>query len=95
MVLKVKKIIGIENFTIICEFNTGDKKRIEVLPLILNHSHLNGIEQLNNKSIFNRVAIGECGELYWENIITSKSNEVWNYDISREFIFNFGTSVNQ
>jgi len=94
MLHKVKKIIEIQNFAIICEFNTGAQKKIEVLPLLLKHSHLKGIQQLNQKSIFDQVAIGEMGELFWKNVITSKSNEIWNYDISPEFIYHFGINVN-
>ncbi len=90
---KVSKIIAIENYTIVCQLNTGIKKKIEVLPLIENHAQLNGINQLKDKSIFNNAAVGLMGEIYWENLITSKSNEKWNYDISPEYIYNNGKTI--
>ena len=91
--LKIKKIIEITDFVIICEFNNGLKKKLNVSPLIENHKHLNGIEKLQNNMIFKQVAIGDMGEIYWKNIITSKSNELWNYDISPEFIFYNGIAI--
>ena len=91
--LKVNKILEIENFAIICEFNNGVKKKLNVLPLIQNHSHLQGIDLLQNEIVFKKVAVGEMGEIFWKNIITSKSNDLWNYDISPEFIFYNGTAV--
>jgi hypothetical protein len=93
MLYKVQKIIAIQNYSIVCQLNTGIKKRIEILPLIENHAHLNGINQLKDKSIFEKVAIGTMGELFWENLILSKSNEKWNYDISPEYIYNQGQSI--
>ena len=91
--LKVKKIIEIKDFAVVCEFDNGSKKKLDVLPLLKNHKHLNGIEKLQNNTIFNQVAIGDMGEIYWKNIITSKSNELWNYDISPEFIFYNGIAI--
>lgn len=93
MLYKVQKIISIDKYSIVCQLNTGIKKKIEILPLIENHAHLNGINQLKDKSIFEKVAIGTMGELFWENIILSKSNEKWNYDISPEYIYNKGLSI--
>lgn len=93
MMYKVSKILQIEQYSIVCQLNTGIKKKIEILPLIEIHSHLNGINQLKDKSIFDKVAIGTMGELFWEHLIISKSNEKWNYDISPEYIYNFGLSL--
>jgi hypothetical protein len=93
MMYKVQKIIEINQYAIVCQLNTGIKKKIEILPLIENHAHLNGINQLKEKAIFEKVAIGTMGELYWENLILSKSNEKWNYDISPEYIYNFGLAL--
>jgi hypothetical protein len=48
MMHKVSKILQIEQYSIVCQLNTGIKKKIEILPLIEIHlieihSHLNGI----------------------------------------------------
>lgn len=33
------------------------------------------------------------GEIFWKNIITTSNNEKWNYDISPEFIFHNGITI--
>ena len=85
--LKIEKILDIKPYTIVCKFNNGIEKKINVTPLIQLHSHLEGIEKLKDELIFNSAKIGIFGELYWENIITGDDNTLWNYDISPEFIF--------
>jgi hypothetical protein len=95
MLLKVQKIIEIKPYFIVCEFNNGVKKKLEILPLIENHAHLSGIEQLENLEIFSKASIGAMGEIFWAKIIKSKSNEVWDYDISPEYIFYNGSSMEQ
>ena len=37
--------------------------------------------------------IGQFGEIYWKDVVTSSSNEKWNYDISPEFINFHGESI--
>ncbi|WP_310559480.1 hypothetical protein [Flavobacterium sp.] len=90
---KVKKIVAVRPYSIVCEMNTGILKKLEILPLIEQHSNFKGIEQLKDKATFESVAIGEMGEIFWENIITFSDNEKWNYDISPEFIFYNGITV--
>jgi hypothetical protein len=90
---KVKKIVAVSPYSIVCEMNTGILKKLEILPLIEQHSDFKGIEQLKDKTIFESAAIGEMGEIFWENIISTSSNEKWNYDISPEFIFYNGITV--
>ena len=87
---KVKKIVEVTPYSIVCELNNGIFKKLDILPLIEKHSNFNGIDQLKNKSTFESVAVGEMGEIFWENIITFSNNEKWNYDISPEYIYNFG-----
>jgi hypothetical protein len=92
---KVKKIIEVSPYSIVCELNNGITKKIDILPLIEKHSNFNGIDQLKNKAIFESVAIGEMGEIFWSNIITTQNNEKWNYDISPEFIFYNGITLSK
>lgn len=42
--IRIDKIIEIAPYYVDCLFNTGELKRIEVLPLLLNHQHLDGID---------------------------------------------------
>lgn len=86
--LKIEKIVAIKPYKIICLFNNGIEKTIDILPLLENHKHLLGIEKLKNETVFNAAQIGKFGEIYWKNIIqNNKSNELWDYDISPEFVF--------
>ncbi len=89
--IRIDRIIEVAPYYVDCLFNTGELKRIEVLPLLLNHQHLNGIDLLNDYSVFEKAAIGEMGELKWEKIILSpKSGQRWDYDISPEFAYEIG-----
>lgn len=90
---KVKKIVAVAPYSIVCELNNGIFKKLEILPLIEKHSNFKGINQLKDKAIFESVAIGEMGEIFWKNIITTANNEKWNYDISPEFIFHNGITL--
>ena len=91
--IRIDKIIEIAPDYVDCLFNTGELKRIEVLPLLLNHQDLDGIDQLKDHSIFEKALIGEMGELKWEKIILSpkdNSGKRWDYDISPEFAYEIG-----
>lgn len=90
---KVKKIVEVKPYSIVCELNNGVLKKLEILPLIEKHSNFKGIDQLKDIATFESVAIGEMGEIFWKNIITTSSNEIWNYDISPEFIFHNGITL--
>lgn len=91
--IRVSKILKIENFHILCEMNNGIKKSIDVLECLNDHSHLRGIISLKNWTEFQKVKIGEFGELTWEKVMKI-DNLNWNYDISPEFIFYNGVTVN-
>lgn len=90
---KVKKIITVTPYSIICELNNGILKKLDILPLLEKHANFQGIDQLKNKATFESVAIGDMGELFWKNIITTSNNEKWDYDISPEFIFHNGITI--
>lgn len=92
--IRIDKIIEIAPYYVDCLFNTGELKRIEVKTLLLNHQHLNGIDQLKDHAIFKKGFIGEMGELKWEKIILSPrddSGKRWDYDISPEYAYEIGT----
>ena len=91
--IRIDRIIEVAPYYVDCLFNTGELKRIEVLPLLLNHQHLNGIDLLKDHSIIEKAMIGEMGELKWEKIILSPkddSGQRWDYDISTEFACEIG-----
>lgn len=90
---RVKKIIAVAPYSIVCELNNGILKKLDILPLIEKHANFQGIDQLKDKTTFESVAVGDMGEIFWENIITTKNNEKWNYDISPKFIFHNGITI--
>lgn len=91
---RINQIVKIDAFLITCKFNTGEIKKIDLEPIISNHIHLNGIEKLKEKFIFDSVAIGEMGEIFWKDLITNNGKEKWNYDLSPEFVFFNSIAVN-
>jgi len=93
--LKVVSIDHIEPFEITCSLNNGSKRKIAVKPLIQNQLHLSGITLLLEGRNFMDAEIGELGEIRWRNIILSSSGDIWDYDISPEFIFHQGIQVQQ
>ncbi|MCB9202155.1 MAG: hypothetical protein H6604_03770 [Flavobacteriales bacterium] len=94
--IKISKIIGFNNYEIICEFNDKSIKSLDLRKIIDNHKHLNGIKNLENKEILNSAKVGIFGEIYWEDIIqTTKNGQkfIWNYDISPEFFYQNGVNL--
>jgi len=91
--IKVIKILEIQPEFIDCELNNGFKKRISLHPLLKKHSNFKGIEQLQNVQFLKTAKIGQFGEIFWKDVVTSSNNEKWNYDISPEFINFHGESI--
>ena len=91
--LKVVSIDNIQPFEITCSLNNGFKRKIEVKPLIQNHLHLSGISVLLDPALFLKAEIGEMGEIRWRNIIHGSEGELWDYDISPEFVLYHGAPV--
>lgn len=91
--LKVVSIDQIEPYVLTCSFNNGSRRKLDVLPLIQKHNHLNGASELLNEAQFKKAQIGEMGEVFWKGIIRNSANETWDYDISPEFIFWEGKEV--
>ncbi len=92
--VKVQNIVSINNNILVCELNNGEFKKIDLSELISNHKHLIGIDKLKDIQYQKTAKIGEFGEIFWENTIHS-NNEVWNYDISPEYILHQGITIVQ
>ena len=91
--VKVISIDHIELYKITCSLNNGSKRVVDVKPLIQNHLHLGGITELLKEDRFLSAEIGKMGEILWKNIIRTTGNELWDYDISPEFIFYEGRKL--
>ncbi|MEI6751916.1 MAG: hypothetical protein WCK78_01990 [Paludibacter sp.] len=88
--IRVIEIIDKTPYTLVCKFNNGIVKKIDILPIIENHKHIVGVQNLLNESVFNTVRIGEFGEIVWDKIVKSSRNGediTWDYDISPEFAY--------
>ena len=94
--IKIINITILDNFSIKCTFNNGLSKIIHVLPLLETQKHQTGIEKLTIESNFSKARIGIFGEIIWDDIIETKNGstrEIWDYDISPEFVFHNGVSI--
>ena len=88
--LRVVEIIEKSPYSLVCKLNNGIVKKLDILPIIENHKHLNGVQNLLNESVFNTVRIGEFGEIVWDKIVKTNQDSIdlyWDYDISPEFAF--------
>ena len=88
--IRVVKILNKENFRLVCQFNNGDIRELDVFPLVTKHKHIVGVEDILKNDVFDNVQIGEFGEILWSNIVkdqTTESNLYWDYDISPEFAY--------
>jgi hypothetical protein len=93
MMLRVTSIDHIQPFEITCSLNNGIKRKIEVMPLIQQHHHLIGISALLESPQFLKAEIGNMGEIRWRNIILGADGQLWDYDISPEFVFHHGVPI--
>ena len=94
--LRVLEIVESSPYYLYCKFNNGVIKKLDVKPIIENHMHLNGVEDLLNETVFKTVKIGEFGEIVWVDIVKTVQDgkEIkWDYDISPEFAYQNSTSV--
>lgn len=91
--LKINKIINIEPFQITGMFNDGQIKKLDIFPIIQNHIHLKGVENLLNESVFKKAQLGVFGEIFWSKIVESKDNNLLDYDISPDFFYHNGEVV--
>ncbi len=84
--IKIEKILDINDYQLSCLFNNGLVKKLNILPIIEEQNNLKGIEKLKDKEYFKTIKIGMFGELFWKKTIQS-GKEFWDYDISPEFAF--------
>lgn len=92
--LRVVEIQKNAPYKLVCRFNNGIEKQLDVLPIIENHKHILGVETLLNESVFNEVRIGRFGEILWPKIVKTNQNgqiELWDYDISPEYAYSHST----
>ena len=87
--IKAQEIVAIESFSIICRFNNGEIKRLEVDKVLpINDER---VSKILHKEVFDSVKVGAFGQLFWENIAEIKDEMgnviVCEYDLSPEFVY--------
>jgi hypothetical protein len=88
--IRITEIKVATPYLLLCKFNNGQIKKLDVLPVIEQHKHLDGVSTLLNEAFFKKVRIGEFGEIVWDKIVktTQDGKEIyWDYDISPEFAY--------
>ena len=70
---------------------TGEKKILNMEPLINSQINITGVSKLLDEKIFKSVDIGEVGQLFWKDILSMKTEKggliACEYDISPEFAY--------
>lgn len=93
--LRITEIIEKSPYYLVCKFNNGEVKKLEIMPIIENHKHLDGVESILNVGVFYNVQIGDFGEIVWNKIVKTNQNGVetlWDYDISPEYAYHNGVN---
>lgn len=96
--LRVTQIIEKSPYYLICKFNNGVVKKLDILPVIENHKHLDGVQSLLEEAVFYNVRIGEFGEIVWDKMVKTIQDGVevyWDYDISPEYAYQNATRLGE
>lgn len=86
---KIVHIQLFDTYSILCTFENGHSKELDVLPVIENHLHISGVEKLRNLPVFKQAKIGDLGQILWEGILENGME----YDISPEFAYHYGKTM--
>ena len=63
----IKEIIDIHPFKVVCIFNYGEKRMIDLSDLIKNKINSKLYQQLADDEYFSSVKLDSYGTLYWDN----------------------------
>lgn len=94
--LRITEIVEKSPYYLVCRFNNGMVKKLDVLPIIENHKHISGVQNLLDEAKFVHVRIGEFGEIVWDKIVKTTQNDIeiyWDYDISPEYAYQNSTDI--
>ncbi len=79
MILNVTNVTYLGEYTLLCKFNNGETRKIDLSPLLEYPAFV----ELKDKNKFEQ--FGLDGTIFWAN----------GADIAPEYLFNNGTKVNQ
>ena len=95
MVIKIQSIKILDSHKILCVFNTGETRILDITLSLDSTYKL--VKKLANQDVFKNAKIGQFGEIYWEEIgeMRELDGSITScvYDISPEFVFYNSTKV--
>ena len=78
---KIKKVYPKENYTLICEFENGIKKKYDLKQLMEKYSIFKRLD----KELFNKVIVDSGGYgISWNEEIDLSCNELWENGYKKE-----------
>lgn len=93
-----KEIVEVNSFSIVCKFNNGEVRKLEVDKIFADKLNDTYIQKILTKAVFDSVKIGDFGQLYWENVAQMKDLDgsmiSCEYDMSPEFVYYDSNPVN-
>ncbi len=71
--LKITETLKFEHYTVICRFNNGEIKALNLHSVLINQIHIKGVERLLNEELLHQAQIGAMGELVWPSVVQSET----------------------
>ena len=73
---KIKKVYPTDNYILICEFESGIKKKYDIKPLVKKYAIFKKL--VTNKELFSQVIVDVGGYgISWDNEIDLAAEEIW------------------
>lgn len=92
---KITAIKFLDSFKLLCIFNTGEKRLLDVSKALDMQHGL--AKKLTDPKVFSQARVGSCGEIVWEGIgeIKDYNGSVipCEYDISPEFAYHHSEEI--
>lgn len=89
--IKAVEIINVNPYNVVCKFNNGEVRQINLEKIILESNSFVNKQKLLDPPFFKQAAIGNLGQLYWANAASFKDENGKNinceFDLSPEFIY--------
>ena len=89
--IKAVEIIDVKPYEVICKFNNGELRQINMKKIIMESNDFVNKQKLLEPEFFKQATIGTFGQLYWADaaFFRNENGELVNceFDLSPEFIF--------
>ncbi len=95
--IKVTKILENKPYKLLCTFNNGETKELDMEPIFAKEPSKETIDKLRQPKVFQTATIGSLGQIYWPNAANMLDENgkptLCEYDISPEFAYHFSVKV--